>query len=165
MATTESNESPQVGFVTKLIATFFFSGLLPKAPGTWASMFTAAILYFVWPSLWLYQLAAIAVVYAIGVVVSGQAERQYGHDAHPIVIDEVAGQMIALFMAPKSIVIYILSFLLFRIFDIFKPPPARGWQDKPGGWGVMADDLAAGAYAAVVLQFGIVVARAVGITI
>jgi len=165
MASTENNETPQVGFVIKLIATFFYSGLLPKAPGTWASMFTAAILYFVWPSLWVYQLMTIAVIYAIGVIVSGRAEKHYGHDAHPIVIDEVAGQMIALFMAPKSIIIYILSFILFRIFDIFKPPPARGWQDKPGGWGVMADDLAAGVYAALVLQLGIVVAKAIGMNI
>ena len=161
MAETENSSSPPAGFVTRLLATFFFSGLLPKAPGTWASMFTAIILYFAWPQSWVYQLAAIVVVYILGVIVSGQAEKMYGHDAHPIVIDEVAGQMIALFMAPKTVVVYILSFILFRIFDIFKPPPARQWQDKPAGWGVMADDLAAGAYAAVVLQVGLVIVKAI----
>ena len=150
-------------FIVKLFSTFFFSGFLPKAPGTWGAGFTAVILYFVWPQLWYIQLLLIFAVYIIGVFFAGQAEIYLGHDAHPIVIDEVAGQMVTLFMAPRAIVPYAVGFVLFRIFDIIKPPPARGWESLRGGWGVMADDIAAGAYAAVVLQLLLALAGRGGI--
>jgi len=140
------------GFVSKLLATFFFSGYLPKAPGTWGSGLTLIILFFVWPQQWYYQVAAIAAVYLFGVWVSGKAEEYLGHDAPAIVIDEVAGQMTALFMAPVKFLPFVLGFALFRFFDIYKPPPANGWQRYRRGWGVMADDMAAGIYAACTLQ-------------
>jgi phosphatidylglycerophosphatase A len=140
------------GFFTRLLATFFFSGYLPKAPGTWGSAFTALILFFVWPPQWYYQLVAIIIVYLIGVWIGGKAEGYFGHDGRPIVIDEVAGQMVALFMAPAKFLPFIVAFGLFRIFDIVKPPPAKAWQSLSGGWGVMADDIAAGFYAACLLQ-------------
>ncbi|MEE9554025.1 MAG: phosphatidylglycerophosphatase A [candidate division Zixibacteria bacterium] len=140
------------GFFTRLLATFFFAGYLPKAPGTWGSAFTLLILFFAWPEQWYYQIVAIAAVYIIGVWVSGKAEEYFGHDGSPIVIDEVAGQMTALFMAPVKFLPFVLGFVLFRIFDIFKPPPANLWQSYRKGWGVMADDMAAGFYAACILQ-------------
>ncbi len=140
------------GFFTRLLATFFFSGYLPKAPGTWGSAITVLILFFVWPPQWYYQLVAIIIVYQFGVYISGRAEQYFGHDGRPIVIDEVAGQMVALFMAPAKFMPFMLGFVLFRIFDIVKPPPAKAWQSLPGGRGVMADDLAAGFYAACILQ-------------
>jgi phosphatidylglycerophosphatase A len=141
------------GLFTKLCATFFFTGYLPKAPGTWASAITAAILYFIWPSHWYVQFILILAIYLFGAWAAGKAERYYGHDARRIVIDEVAGQMTALFMAPHFVLSYILGFLLFRVFDIIKPPPARQWESLQSGWGVMADDIAAGAYAAIILNF------------
>jgi phosphatidylglycerophosphatase A len=141
------------GFGIKLFATFFFSGYLPKAPGTWASGFTAIILYFIWPPEWYIQILLIGAVYFIGVWFAGRAEQYFGHDGHRIVIDETAGQMTALFMAPRNPLVYFVAFLLFRVFDIIKPPPARQWESYRGGWGVMADDIAAGAYAAVLLNF------------
>ena len=140
------------GFIIKIISTFFYCGYLPKAPGTWASGFTAIILFFIWPDFWFYQLAAIAAVFLFGAWISGKAEDYLGHDARPIVIDEVAGQMIALFMAPQKFLPFFLGFIFFRIFDVVKPPPARQWESYRKGWGVMADDLAAGFYAACLLQ-------------
>lgn len=140
------------GFFVRMIATFFFSGYLPKAPGTWGSAFTLLILFFVWPEVWYYQVVAIAVVYFIGVWAGGRAETYYGHDGRPIVIDEVAGQMTALFMAPTRFLPFFIGFVLFRVFDIFKPPPTKQWESYRKGWGVMADDMAAGIYAACVLQ-------------
>jgi len=140
------------GFFPRLIATFFFAGYLPKAPGTWGSAFALLILYFVWAVSWYYQVLAIAIVYAIGVWASGKAERDFGHDGRPIVIDEVVGQMTALFMAPVKFLPFVVGFVLFRLFDIFKPPPARQWESYRRGWGVMADDIAAGIYAACILQ-------------
>lgn len=152
-ATPVSQGARPSGFVTRLLATFFFSGHLPKAPGTWASGFTAIILFFVWPQAWYVQFLLLCVVYFVGVWLAGLAEKYYGYDGRPIVIDEVVGQMVALFMAPKSIIAYVLAFGFFRLFDIVKPPPARQWEDLVGGWGVVADDVAAGVYAAVIMQF------------
>jgi len=139
--------------IVKLAATFFYCGYLPKAPGTWAAGFTAIILFFVWPLLWIYQLIVIAVIFVLGAWISGEAESFLGHDGRPIVIDEVLGQMVALFMAPPKFVPYVLAFVFFRFFDVVKPPPVRQWESFRRGWGVMADDLAAGFYAACLMQF------------
>ena len=141
------------GFWVKLLATFFYVGHLPKAPGTWASSITAVILYFVWPSGWYFQFLIIVAVYFAGVWLGTKAEPYFGHDGRPIVIDEVAGQMTALFMARRMIVPFVLAVILFRVFDIIKPPPARLWESHRGGRGVMNDDIAAGVYAAVTMQF------------
>jgi phosphatidylglycerophosphatase A len=149
------SESPAVkgGFGIKLVATFFYSGYLPKAPGTWASGFTAIILFFIWPQFWIYQLIAIAAVYILGANISGRAEEIFGHDGRPIVIDEVLGQMVALFMVPREFLPFILAFVFFRFFDVVKPSPVKSWESYRGGWGVMADDLAAGFYAACLTHF------------
>ncbi len=156
---------PEGGIAIKLFASFFFSGHLPKAPGTWGAGFTAIILFFVWPPQWYYQFLAILVIYLFGAFVAGKAERYYGHDGRQIVIDEVAGQMVALFMAPPKLMVYVLAFLLFRIFDIIKPPPARQWENMHGGWGIMADDVAAGVYAAVIVQFLLALANRWGVAL
>jgi phosphatidylglycerophosphatase A len=151
------------GFLTRLLATFFFSGYLPKAPGTWGSAFTMLILFFVWPPQWYYQLVAIIIVYQFGVYISGKAEQYFGRDGRPIVIDEVAGQMVALFMAPTKFLPFMLGFVLFRFFDIVKPPPAKTWESLPGGRGVMADDIAAGFYAACILQIILAILNKLGV--
>ncbi len=158
MTDTES-QAVKGGFGIKLIATFFYSGYLPKAPGTWASGFTTIILYFIWPHFWLYQLIAIAVIYFIGAYISGRAEEHFGHDGRPIVIDEVMGQMVALFMVPQKFLPFFLAFIFFRFFDVVKPPPIKAWESYRKGWGVMADDLAAGFYAACLLQLVLVFLR------
>jgi phosphatidylglycerophosphatase A len=141
------------GFGVKLLSSFFFTGYLPMAPGTWASGLTAIALFFIWPKYWPLQFLVTLAVYLTGVEVSSRAERFYGHDSGRIVIDEVAGQMAALFMVPRMIVPFAIAFVLFRFFDIVKPPPARAWESLRAGWGVMADDIAAGFYAAVATHF------------
>lgn len=138
---------------SKILATFFFIGYLPKAPGTWASAVTALVLFFVWPDAWYIQLALILAIYLLGAWTSAVAEHFLGHDSRHIVIDEVAGQMTALFMAPRMFLPFVLGLFLFRLFDITKPQPARSWESFHGGWGVMGDDIAAGAYSAVIMQF------------
>ncbi len=153
MITESDSSASKRGFFPRLISTFFFVGFLPLAPGTWASMVTSIILYFVWPAQWYIQVPIIFAIFIFGARMAGAAEEYYGHDARRIVIDEVAGQMLALFMAPHRIVAYALAFLLFRFFDIVKPAPARQWESLRGGWGVMADDMAAGAYAAILANF------------
>jgi len=146
--------------VAVLVATGFGLGYLPIAPATWASAATALALIFVLPRLELPAFALLTlVVTAVAVWVSGPAEKTLGHDAHPIVIDEVAGMMITVcgvpaigFAVPSHILTLIVGFVLFRIFDVWKPPPVGRAQELPGGLGVVTDDVLAGLYSNLVLQ-------------
>jgi phosphatidylglycerophosphatase A len=100
-------------------------------------------------------IAALAVGAAIAVWLCGEAEKVLGHDAHPIVADEVIGQGLALLGAPHSMAAFLVAFLLFRLFDIWKPLGARESQVLPGGIGIVADDVIAGLTSCVVLHLGI----------
>ena len=92
------------------------------------------------------------VVLALGAVVSRISEKEFGHDARPIVIDEILGMGLALLFVPKQLAFFVAAFVLFRLFDILKPFPARQAERLPLGWGVMADDLVAGVYVNIVMQ-------------
>ncbi len=137
--------------VATVVATWFGAGLLPKAPGTWASV--AALppgLTLIWAGgPWLLALGVV-LISAAGVWASGAyATRVELDDPSQIVVDEVAGQWLALLpMAVVSWQAVAVAFVLFRIADIFKPWPAS-WADREldGGLGVMADDWIAGIFA------------------
>jgi phosphatidylglycerophosphatase A len=139
-------------------ATAFGTGFFPWAPGTAGSLLAVAL--WCWVPLPLGQdgtigwpvLAFLAAITLLGVPASRQAEEEFGDDGGPIVVDEVAGQWITLAGVAVSPAAAILGFLLFRIFDIVKPWPAGVSQAWPAGWGVMADDVFAGVYAAIVLR-------------
>lgn len=131
-----------------LLATGFGIGRLPVAPATWAS---AAVALLLIPEACRAPLAlgvAILVVTPLAIWASGEAEKDLGHDAHPIVIDEVAGMLVSVVAVPHasaSPLLFLASaFLLFRFFDIVKPFPIRQSQALPGGWGIVIDDLLAG---------------------
>lgn len=151
-----------IEFSHKFFITGVFSGYLPIAPGSWGSLLACIILWFAWPSLWYYQLLIILLFYRIAVYLAGIGQEYFGHDGRPIVIDEIIGQAVALFMAPHNIITYVLAFLLFRVFDIIKPYPARKLEKMHGGTGVVADDIAAGIYAVIVLQLIIILLRGWG---
>jgi len=87
----------------------------------------------------------------------GEAEKIFNRkDSSYIVIDEIAGQQFALFLVPPEVLYIALGFLLFRLFDIMKPPPAGFCQDHlPGGWGVVMDDVAAGIWTNIILLLAI----------
>jgi phosphatidylglycerophosphatase A len=141
-----------------LLATWFGTGLMPIASGTWGS---AAALPFAYAILraggpergpWLLGAAAL-VVFAVGVWAADIYARRAGvGDPGAIVIDEVAAQFLTLTVAPPRLLELALGFLLFRLFDVVKPWPAN-WADRTvkGGFGVMLDDVFAGIYAALVL--------------
>jgi phosphatidylglycerophosphatase A len=139
----------------KYIATLGFIGYLPYAPGTFG---TAAGLLFV---LLLKGddiriLIFFAVIFLLGLFTSHSAEKQLGKDSTHIVIDELCGYMISVIFIPKSIGYLIAAFILFRIFDIFKPPPIRAIErNVPGGAGIMLDDVLAGIFTNVCLQLWI----------
>lgn len=146
----------------RLVATFFGAGTFPAASGTFGSMvalpFGIALLQIPAPFGRLALLLAVTGVLALGVWASARycaATEQ--PDSGEVVIDEVAGQWLALvFAAPDNAWHFLAAFLLFRFFDIAKPWPASWAQDHlPGGWGVMMDDIVAGLYAAAALYAGI----------
>ncbi len=143
-----------------LLATGLGVGRLPVAPATWASAVTALLLLLVMPRLGLPAFLGLTLaVTALAIPVCGHAERTLGHDAHPIVADEVAGMMITMcgvpalgHVHPSYALSLVAGFVLFRVFDIWKPPPVFQAQALPGGLGVVMDDVLAGLYANIVLQ-------------
>ena len=138
--------------LTVLIATFFYIGYIPYAPGTCGSLATIIIAYFVLPPDIPLQVFICAAVLIIGAFISKRAEDIYGKDGGPIVIDETAGMLVTLIGIPKSFILYVIAFFLFRMFDIVKPYPARRSEKIPYGWGVMADDIFAGLYGLITLH-------------
>jgi phosphatidylglycerophosphatase A len=136
----------------RLGATFFFTGHFPLAPATFASLVTL-LLWRLLPQApgWM-LLAIVAVVSAAAVPLAGRAERIYGHDGKPIVIDEVAGALLTVAGLAHTWPVAIAGFLLFRVLDVVKPPPAYQLQSLPRGWGILADDLAAGLYGNLLLR-------------
>lgn len=134
-----------------LIATVGGAGYAPIAPGTVGSAVTAVFLWLV-PFTRSGLLVFLLAVIAVGTWAAHRAERVLGgKDPGAIVIDEVAGMTLSVALFPLTIPVLAVGFLLFRLFDIVKPPPARGSQRLRGGAGVMIDDLIAGLYALAVL--------------
>ena len=125
-------------------ATFFYLGKLPFFPGAWGSL-GALILWTFLPLSYPLQLFIISLFFIVGVISSKKiALERDDHDPSEVVIDEAVGMGIALFMLPHSIAMYSIAFILFRIFDIFKPSFIYRIQKISGGWGIMLDDVLAG---------------------
>jgi phosphatidylglycerophosphatase A len=139
------------------VATGLGSGLFPVAPGTAGSVAAVGLFWVTTRSgaTWLPAVVFAALV-VIGFVSAGPAARELGHkDPGPIVIDEFAGQFLALLALPHSWPVLLAGFALFRLFDILKPPPARRFEALPGAAGIMTDDLVAGLYANLLLQMAV----------
>jgi phosphatidylglycerophosphatase A len=133
------------------LATAFGIGYVPFAPGTFGSA-VGLIVWALLPSSPTAQAAAILVTFAAGAWAGSVAERHFGGtDPGPVVIDEVMGMLVTLFMHPVGWGGVLAGFLLFRAFDVLKPYPADRLEQLPGGLGVMADDLMAAVYANLVL--------------
>jgi phosphatidylglycerophosphatase A len=139
------------------------TGYAPIAPGTAGSALAAGLWLLAVPGLGISTagwLAVVALVTGLGIWAAGEAEKLWGtHDDGRITIDEVAGQWLALLFVPvdpadpvQALWVAVSGFLLFRLFDIWKPPPVRRFESLPGGVGVVADDLMAGLYANLCLQ-------------
>ena len=101
------------------------------------------------PLIWL---AVLLVVFAVGVAASRRCEMIWGNDDKKIVVDEIWGMMISLFLVPVSVLFIVAGFFVFRFLDIVKPPPARRLEGVEGGWGVMLDDGMSGVYTCLILQ-------------
>jgi phosphatidylglycerophosphatase A len=141
-----------------LMATFFGIGHLQPGSGTWAAAVTVLLWWIAtrWlpaSSLLLVTAALSVLITFIGIPASTIVARESGiKDPGFVVIDEVAGQMIALIGVPLDWKYLLAGFILFRSFDIVKPFPLRRLESLPGGAGIMLDDVGAGLYALVLLQ-------------
>jgi phosphatidylglycerophosphatase A len=168
------------------VATGLFSGYIPWASGTFGTI--VGIAFYLLPGvsspLWLGLL--IVGGFFVGVRTSASVARHTGHqlsasaakakelfqngahetaDPSIVVIDEIVGVWIALWMLPYSPVVIALAFVAFRAFDIVKPPPARQLERIPDGWGIMLDDVAAGVYANLAVRAILLVAASQGVTL
>ena len=156
---------PRAPLWATTVATFFGIGRLRPGPGTWASAATvviwAAIAYGLTPSLRTPVAIALAVlVTLVGIPAATRVARaSAAKDPQFVVIDEVAGQLIALIAVPLAWQTFLVGLILFRAFDIVKPPPVRQLERLPEGTGIMLDDVAAGIFAFVgmhlLLHFGL----------
>jgi phosphatidylglycerophosphatase A len=141
-----------------MIATFFGIGYLQPGSGTWASAVTVLVWWAVARMIapgWLLPVAILVsiVITVLGIPPSTTVARESSRkDPGFVVIDEVAGQMIALIAAPLNWKYLLASFILFRSFDIVKPFPLRRLERLPEGTGIMMDDVGAGLYALVLVQ-------------
>ena len=137
------------------VATFFGAGFGKPGPGTWGSaaavLLWAAVAWGLHPSpdtLILTVCSGIALSLLLGVPAASVVARESGRsDPGFVVIDEVAGQWIALLLCPINWRDAVIAFVLFRLFDIIKPFPIRRIERLPGGWGIVFDDVGAGLYA------------------
>ena len=133
-----------------LLSSWFGVGLIPGAPGTWGSIAALPMAWYVLKFHGPMELAILGtVLFLVGCWSAGvYARRTNDDDPGPIVIDEVAAQCLVLTAVPASPAYFVIAFAAFRIADIFKPWPAS-WADRSikGGFGIMLDDILAGAYA------------------
>ena len=136
------------------LATLGPAGWAPLLPATVGSAVVTLIAWFIPPPPLAIAVALLALGTAIAIWAAGEAEKDLGHDAGPIVIDEAVGQSIALLFVPHTILAFASSFVLFRIFDIWKPLGAREAQRLPGGFGVVIDDIIAGVTACAAFHLG-----------
>ncbi len=145
---------------SRLLATFFGVGFAPAAPGTAGSLaaLPLAFLLAYYFGTWGIVIGAAAAFF-IGVIATHEVLKTSKHDPSFVVIDEVAGQLLTFALVADALqfdgdswLLYLLGFMLFRLFDITKPQPA-GWADRKllNAWGVMLDDIFAGIYAALIL--------------
>jgi len=149
-----------------LVATFFGVGRLRPGPGTWGALATMLLWWLLASHLPAVArlpviLLLIVIVVAIGIPAATLEARACGkNDPSHVVIDEVAGQLVTLMACPIVWRALVAGFILFRGFDIVKPPPVRSLERLPEGTGIVVDDLGAGLYALIVLQllshFGVI---------
>ncbi|HHT0592716.1 TPA: phosphatidylglycerophosphatase A family protein [Legionella anisa] len=136
------------------IAFGFGSGLMPTAPGTWGTLAAIPLYLLLMGTNWVVYLFFTLIAFVLGVWVSEKVSRDLGvHDYKGIVWDEVVGYLLTMFLAPKGVIWMLWGFILFRIFDIWKPQPIDYIDQKVrGGFGIMLDDVIAAVPAWIIMQ-------------
>lgn len=137
----------------KVFASALFTGYSPVASGTFGSLIGLAVYFIPGFELPFLIMPASMLVFALGVKASETMERRYGHDPAEVTIDEVVGMWISLLLLPKNLVVAGTGFIIFRVLDIVKPFPAKKFDSRKGGFGIMMDDVVAAVYTNVILHF------------
>ncbi|MFO7866640.1 MAG: phosphatidylglycerophosphatase A [Candidatus Aminicenantes bacterium] len=145
--------------LSRIIASFFGIGYFPIAPGT-VSSFIIILLYkyLIYSWSWPVYAAFGLLIFAAGIWTASITEAEASRkDPRFIVIDEILGQWIALFLLPPAWPAVLAAFFLFRLFDIIKPFWIRRAETFPGGWGIMLDDILAGMYAGILINLYLII--------
>jgi phosphatidylglycerophosphatase A len=151
-----------VNRIVTLFATFFYTGFFPFAPATFATLVFLALYWLVPGGDWIATWTIFIPTLVLSIPASSRMEKTHGKDPHCVVIDEVVGIQVVLLGATPSLAGVIAAFVLFRIFDVWKPYPIDKLQSLPGGWGIVADDVVAGLYSRIVLVLAGLVTHALG---
>ncbi len=155
-------QKPRLTTWYEIISTGFYSGYLPKAPGTWGSLF-AALAFFLTarllPAEGLFHIGKIPISWwaalsgtfftILGIIASEKLAAEWREkDPAEVVVDEFAGVLLACLLVTPNVIGITAAFLFFRLFDVWKPGPIHSLQDLPGGHGIVLDDVGAGLLAA-----------------
>jgi len=151
-----------VNRIVTLFATFFYTGFFPFAPATFATLVFLALYWLVPGGDWIATWTIFIPTLVLSIPASSRMEKTHGKDPHCVVIDEVVGIQVVLLGATPSLAGVIAAFVLFRIFDVWKPYPIDKLQSLAGGWGIVADDVVAGLYSRIVLVLAGLVTHALG---
>jgi phosphatidylglycerophosphatase A len=141
----------KINFFERFIGSGFFTGYFPIASGTVGSL-AALIIYLIPGFEQLFVIIPSIVIFMVyGIYVGTKFEAEYGKDPAQCTIDEVVGMWISLVALPKTFTIVAIAFILWRILDIIKPPPARNLERLKGGLGIMIDDVISGIYTLIIM--------------
>lgn len=135
-----------------MLGSGFFTGFIPFASGTFGSL-AALVIYFIPGFEKPVVLISVIIIFTFyGIYIGTKFESIYGKDPAECTIDEMVGMWISLLFLPKTVAVALLAFVVWRISDIIKPPPARQLEKLNGGLGIMIDDVVAGFYSLIFLN-------------
>ena len=136
----------KINFFEKLLGSGLYTGFIPFASGTFGSLI-ALIIYWIPGFENLYVIIPVIILSTIyGIFIGNKFDVIYGKDPAEYTLDEMIGQWIALLFLPKTILISVIAFFTWRVFDIIKPFPSKKLENLPGGIGIIADDIVASLY-------------------
>jgi len=142
----------KINLIEKIIGSGFYTGYIPKASGTFASLL--AYIIFLIPGFenptFLMLLISVSIV--VGVKIADKFESIYGKDPSQFTLDEFIGSWISLLFLPKKVWFIFPAFFVWRLLDIYKPFPANYFEKLKGGWGVILDDVISGIYTFILIQ-------------
>ncbi len=141
----------------KLLGSGFYTGYVPFASGTFGSVAGLIIYYIPGFEKPIILIPAIIIFTILGIFIGNKFELSYGKDPAECTIDEVVGMWISLILLPKKFYISVFAFVVWRIFDIIKPAPARQAERLNGGLGIMMDDVIAGLYSAILVNIILII--------
>ena len=147
----------KINSIEKFIGSGFYTGFIPLASGTFASIAALAIYFIPYFEKPYIILPAIFIFIVLGIQLGTKFETLYGKDPAECTVDEVVGMWITLLFLPKNILIALIAFLVWRTLDVIKPFPARKSESLEGGLGIMMDDIISAIYSLIIVHLILVI--------